>query len=76
MANNGDKSAILNLMQLTFFRAYPSLKTHILYDGNDLAIWHGLPYISHIKVINGRRSAILNLIELNIFMAYPYLIEY
>ena len=41
--NNGCKSAILNLIKLNIFRAYPSLKPHILFYSNDLAIWHGFP---------------------------------
>ena len=41
--NYDRESAILNLI-------YPSLKLHILFYSNDLAIWHGLPDIRHIKV--------------------------
>ena len=36
--NNGHKSAIFNFMELTFLRAYPSLKSHILFYSNGLAI--------------------------------------
>ena len=55
--NNGFKSDIFNLIKLTFFRAYPSLKPHTfvystVLDG--LARWHGLPDIRHIKVRYGR----------------------
>ena len=48
--NNGRKSAILDLIKLTFFRAYPSLKPHTLFHSNGLTIWQGLPNIRHIKV--------------------------
>ena len=34
--------AILNLIDLTFFRTHPSLKQHILFYSNHLAIWQGL----------------------------------
>ena len=34
----------------SFFKAYPSLKPHILLYSNGLAIWHGLPDISYIKI--------------------------
>ena len=40
---------------------------------NGLAIWHGFPYISHIKGNNDHKSAILNFIELKCFRAYPSL---
>ena len=53
----------------TFFRQLPSLKPHILFYSNTLAIWLGLPDIRHITLNYGRQSAILNLIELNIFQA-------
>ena len=39
--NNGCESAILNLIKL---------KLHILFYSNGLAIWHGFPHITHIKV--------------------------
>ena len=32
---------------------YPFLKLHILLYSNDLAIWHGLPNISNIKINKG-----------------------
>ena len=50
--NNILKPAILNLIELTFFRPYPSLKLHILFYSNGLAIWKGFPdtCIRHIKV--------------------------
>ena len=48
--NNCRKSVILNLIKLTFFRAYPSLKPYMLLNGNGLAIWHSFPDIMHIKV--------------------------
>ena len=42
-----------------FQAIYPSLKQHILFYSNGLAIWHGLPDIRHIiKVKYGRWSAI------------------
>ena len=34
--------------------AYPSLKSHILFDSNGLAIWHSFPDSMHIKVNNDR----------------------
>ena len=48
----------------TFFRQYPSLKPHILFHSNGLAIWHSLPDITHINVNNSLKSAIMNLIEM------------
>ena len=48
--NNGCKSAILNLIELTFLSAYTSLKPYISFYSNGLAILHGLPDIMHIKV--------------------------
>ena len=39
--NNGRKSAIIELIELTFFTEYPSLKPHILFYSNGLAIRHG-----------------------------------
>ena len=48
--NNGRKSAILNLIELKFFRAYPSLKPHILFYNKGLAVWYGVPGISNIKI--------------------------
>ena len=47
--NNGHKSPILNLIKLTFLRAYPSLKPHILFYSNGVAIRHGLPDITHLN---------------------------
>ena len=49
--NNGLKFNILNLIELTFSRAYLSLKLHILFSSNDMAIWLGLLGIRHIKSI-------------------------
>ena len=42
--------AILNLIKLKIYRAYPYLKPHILFCSNGLAIWHRLSDIRHIKV--------------------------
>ena len=61
-ANNGRKSVILNLLELIFFRAYPSLNLYILFH-NSLATCHGFPDITHIKVNNGCKSAISNFID-------------
>ena len=55
------KSAILNLIELKFFRAYLTETAHFV---SCLAIWYGFPDIAHIKVSNGRNSAILELIKL------------
>ena len=52
--NNGRKSAILNLIELNFFRSFPHIKHHILfYSVNGLATCHGLPDIRYIKVNYG-----------------------
>ena len=48
---NGRKLAILNFIELTFFRAYPSLKPHILFYSNGLAIWHSFPNITILMSI-------------------------
>ena len=48
--NDGRKLVILNLIEFSFFRAYPYLKPHIVFYSNDLAIWHGLPDISNNKI--------------------------
>ena len=44
---NGRNSPIFNLIELTFFKAYSnnftSLKLHILFYGNGLALWLGFP---------------------------------
>ena len=40
--NYGQKSAILNLIKLTFFIAYPSLKLYILIYNNGVPISHGI----------------------------------
>ena len=57
--NYGQYSAILYLIKLKIFRAYPYLKQHILFCSNGLAIWHGLSDIRHIEVNYGQYSAIL-----------------
>ena len=36
--NDGHKSDILNFIKLTFSRAYPYMKPHIVFDSSDLAI--------------------------------------
>ena len=51
---NDGKLAILNLLNQTFVRAYPSLKLHILFYSDGLAIWHGFPDIRDIKGNNGQ----------------------
>ena len=58
-------SAILNLMELNFFRTYHSLKPHILFYSNGLASWHNCPDITHMTVNNGCQSDIFNFIRLN-----------
>ena len=68
---SGRRSAILNLIKLKKIMVYPHLKSHILFDGNGLAIWHGFPVLTYIEVRSGCTSAILNLIKLKFFMAYP-----
>ena len=40
-------------IELKFFRSYPSLKRHILFYRNGLAIWHGFPDTTHIMDNNG-----------------------
>ena len=72
---NCHMSAILNLIELNFFRTYPSLKPHLLYNSNGLVqnLGKNFPVIKHNKVKSGRRSAILNLIKSKSFMIYPYL---
>ena len=60
----------MQLIELKFFKAYTSLKPHILFYSNGLPIWHGFPDITHIEINNSRKSAILNLIKLNFFRAY------
>ena len=52
-------TAILNWIELNFLgHVYPSLKPHILYHSNGLAIWHGFPDNKHIKDnnANGHKS--------------------
>ena len=44
--------------RVEIFRAYPSLKPHILFYSKDLAIWHGFPDITQDN--NGCKSIILN----------------
>ena len=46
-----DSLAILNLLEFKFLRAYHSLKPHILFYSNGLAIWQSLPDIRNIKII-------------------------
>ena len=48
--DDGRKSSILNLIELNFFRAYPSLEPQILFYSNVLAVWHGDSDISNIKI--------------------------
>ena len=44
------RSAILNLIKLTFFKVYiPLPETADLFNSNGLAIWSGFPDIKHIK---------------------------
>ena len=42
--------------QVDIFKAYPSLKPHILFYSNSLAIWHGFRDITYIKVHNGHKA--------------------
>ena len=64
------------------FRASPFLKPHILFYNNssDLAIRHGFPVITHIKVNSNHNSAILNFIEVKflqgIFPLKPHILIY
>ena len=46
------RSAILNLIKLTFFTVYSYLKPHILFNSNGLAIWQGFSVITYIQVKN------------------------
>ena len=48
----------LKMIEFRFFKAYSSVKQHILIYSNGPGIWHGLPDIRHIKVNYGRWSAI------------------
>ena len=52
---------------------HPLLKSHILFYSNGLAISHGLPNKSHVKVSNGRKAAILNLTKSIFFKMHPLL---
>ena len=51
--------------QFKLYRIHPSMTSRILFYSNDLAIWHGFPDITHIKVNNGR-----HFIELQFFRAF------
>ena len=53
-------SATLNLIEFKFFTAYPSLKLHILFYSNVLAIWYVFldPSITQIKDNNDCEPAI------------------
>ena len=44
--NDDHMSAILNFIEVKFF----PVKTHISFNSNGLAIWHGFPVITHIEV--------------------------
>ena len=68
--DNGCKSATSNLAELNFFGAYHSLKPHILFYSNGLAILHGFPDITHVKV-NNSKLAILNLTKLKYLVYIP-----
>ena len=48
--NNDQMTAIFNLIELNFFRAYPSLKLQILFYSNGQAIWHGFFDITHTNI--------------------------
>ena len=61
-----DTSLLFEFDRVEFFWSYCSLKSHILFYSNGLAI-------THIKVNYDRYSAILNLVELRFFRAYLYL---
>ena len=54
------------LINLKFFRAYRSLKPHILLYSNGLAIWHRFPDITHIKVINRLKLSIFEFDQVDI----------
>ena len=59
-----EKSAILKLIELRISMAYPSLKVHILFYSDGLAIWHSCADIGILKSINNeRKSTTLNFIE-------------
>ena len=45
-------SAFLNLIKLKSFRTYPSLKLHLLFNSNGLAIWHSFPIINFFHAIS------------------------
>ena len=62
LVNEDHKSAILG--------EYPSLKPHILFCSNGLAIWHSFPDFIHIDVNNNLKSAILNLIKLKLHILF------
>ena len=63
-------SAILNLIKLIFFRAYPSPKPYILfYSNSQLRFSHILRILLSIMAAND----ILNFIKLTFFRAYPFL---
>ena len=47
---------LLNLIKVTFLKTYPSLKQHILFHSNGLAIWHSFSSITHNKVNKNRKS--------------------
>ena len=51
--NNVSMSAIFILLRLEFVGLNLSMKSHILFHTNGLAIWHGFPDIMHVKVNNG-----------------------
>ena len=59
--NTGRKSAILNFVELTIFKAYLSLKPHILFIiMAQISGMHGFSDITHIEVNSGCKSAIFN----------------
>ena len=49
-----DRRPFLNLIRLKLFRVYPLLEPQVLFHGNGLAIWQGLPDAKHIEVNNKR----------------------
>ena len=55
---------LFNLIELAFLRVYPSLKPHISFYSNHIAIWHSFPDITHINVNGGLELAIFKLIKL------------
>ena len=58
--NDGRKltRTFVNYIKLDIFQGISSLKPHILFYSNSLAIWHSFSDTTHTRVHNGIRSAI------------------